>query len=193
MHDSEQKHMLNLRFYIIMLLLIFWGSLHVKAQNEDGKVIDFFDRAWVELGFSSQSKYHEIKPYATNFNFGFDLTKRLYIFISDENYLGLLKKDNNRDYFKAYNFGGGIGFSFLKNTIDQTDKESSIDVKTSITTSLGNADWKNTAYSVGLYFRRGYSCTNIKPYIGIGYKFINSHAEDLSDHSSAFLTIGLRY
>lgn len=166
---------------VLIIMCLFMCVSSFAQENSEKK--SFWDKYWAEIGAGSSGKYHKLKPYTSDVNFGLDITKRFYMYISDENILCLRKKDGERNYFKSYNFGGGVGYSIFAFKSESKDSGLNIDMKAQVTTSVGNADWKNTAYTIGMYYRFTYSCTDFQPYFGFGYKYIDSRETGLSNHS----------
>lgn len=183
--------MLKKRTFVIALLLLLVGGMPVSAQNEGGdenkvKIIS----GW---GVSAHSRYKDIRPLALDLNLGLEFAKRFYVFASNEDYLGLYRADGEKNYFNTYNLGGGISYSLINKAKDSNGNLHSLAVKGSVTTSVGNTDWKNTAYTAGLYYRIAHVSAIGAPRIGIGYRYLKSRTTGISDYSGPFVSVGFGY
>lgn len=179
-----------------LLLLLFISVIHLSAYSKttDKDDDDFFDGTWIEADITGSTKSHDTKPMSIGFGWGFDISKRLYICLREENIICLYdneEKDNT--YIKTRNLGGAVGYSFYLDKDEDNYVLNKFDIRAQITNSVGKVDLKNTAYSVGLYFRHKYRCTRFENFFGIGFRHINSHTSGIKNHNGVYAVFGIRY
>ena len=118
-------------------------------------------------------------PTTLNFALGYQLTPRFFAFAKTEGSINLYKKDDVKTYFKSQALGGGLGFKlFNPKTTAQ-----GVDLRLSVTNTIGNADWKYTSYNADLILYPNCKKSRSVPYIGLGFRHINSHTSGLDRKS----------
>ena len=65
------------------------------------------------------------------------------------------------------------------------------DVRASVTNSIGNADWKHTAYNVDVIWYGNANNKKLRPYLGIGFKHVKSHTAGIPDYNGVYATVGI--
>lgn len=149
-----------------------------------------YKKIMAELDFGAGLKQHNITPMFVGLNLGYYISPRLYAYARYEGLMGLSKVDGVQNYFKSTNLGGGIGY--VLGVIKETNDMSS--VRLQVTNSVGNVDWKNTTYTIGIYSHRRLTRNGSwTPVIGLGFKHINSHTIGIRDCNSVFATIGFGF
>lgn len=178
-------------FFVVLILTSCLNSFAQSSNESDKTYSSIADRFYVEFEASSAFKQHHVTPLSASINVGINITSRFYGFVRLETPLGLYKKDDNKAYFNSTNLGGGLGYTLFyeHNTKDYI----CLDLRASVTNSIGNVDWKNTTYDIGLYVRTRTRKSDITPYAGIGFRYINSHTNDIRDIYSPYIAVGLNF
>lgn len=66
-----------------------------------------------------------------------------------------------------------------------------LSVNTSCGSTIGGGAWKYTCYSGGIYYNYGKS--NIKPFLGLGIKYFDSHTSNFNDYARVYISCGFRW
>ena len=140
----------------------------------------FVDRLVLELGVTAGTSYKDLRPLELNVNAGYRFIPRMFAFIHAGTEYGLYNGDNKvKTYTHSQLLGGGLGYTFYK------EKYLNIDVRCMVSSSIGNADWKQTVYDAGVTF-------NIRGFVvGLGYRHINSRSSMIKDYNGMYGTIGI--
>ncbi len=143
----------------------------------------FWNRVVMDVDLGSGFKQHDMTPLSIGGQIGYRIIPRLYPFLAGGYNYGLFDKDGVKSYTNTRNLGGGLGFTFAKS--DNVD----FDLRASVMTSIGNADWKQTVYDARLLFRvNSGSILNLN--IGVGFRHINSRTAGIRDYNGVYGTIG---
>lgn len=166
-------------------------NLSANAQEQPSAVQAkcFLDRCFFDANVETGMKQHGIDPLFLNFSLGYNFTPRLYGFVKSEYQLGLQKENEVKTYRDGNGLGVGIGY--------QLDKPSAhgvtYDIQASFLNSLGHTDWKNTTYDIGITMHGNTIKKKVLPYIGVGFKYINSHTHGVKNYCGLYASIGMRY
>lgn len=172
------------RISIVLMGLMFCMAVSAQGEANDS----FFDRFMLELGVDAGTKQHDIAPLGVGVNVGYNLSSRFYVYARYQGMMGLYDNDHSRTYFKTQNLGGGLGFTFHKDT--WKNGAGLWDLRAQVTNSIGNVDWKNTSYDLGVYWRIKSAGAKVAPMFGIGFRHINSHTTGIRDCNCFYGTIG---
>lgn len=176
--------MKRLLFVLMAILLV----LPMSAQEQGTEARSgFLDKYLLEVGVSVGMENKGYTPLMMNVNLGYNFTSRFYGFVKAEGVLGLYDKDGVKTYTKSPSLGGGLGFR-LTNPKTSSDN---FDVRASVTNSIGNADWKHTAYNVNVIWYGNVSKRKTRPYLGIGFKHVNSHTAGIPNYNGIYATVGI--
>lgn len=167
-----------------MLLALSCHTMYAQDKAGDS----FFDRFVLELGVDAGSRQHDIAPMGVGVNVGYGLSSRFYLYARYQGMMGLYDNGDSKTYFNTQNIGGGVGFTFHKGT--GKGDTGLWDLRAQITSSVGNVDWKNTSYDVGVYWRIKSKSSKVSPVLGIGFRHINSHTAGIRDCNCIYGTIG---
>ncbi|MCR4773278.1 MAG: DUF481 domain-containing protein [Prevotella sp.] len=173
------------RTWLLIGLLLIGMVVPMMAQENKS----FADRLMFEINMGAGVKQHGITPITATFNAGVNVTKRFYAFASVEGMTGLYKNGAVKTYERAANIGGGLGYNLWTNK----SGSDALDLKASATTTVGGSNWKNTAYTVQLVEYLGAKNSSVKPFFGLGYRYIDSHHSAFANYGNVYVTIGLRF
>lgn len=166
-------------------------AMPMKAQEESGVSKDpVFDHLMFELEATSGLKNKGMSPTTFNFNLGYQITPRFYAFAKAEGSINLYKNDDVKTYFKSQALGGGLGFKLYNPKTNFLGT----DLRLSVTNTIGSPDWKYTSYSADLIiYSNNKKQRAFTPYLGLGFKHINSHTSGISNWNGIIGTIGFRF
>lgn len=163
----------------MFLLFIMAGS--ANAQQ-------FADRLHFEATANTGYKSKDKTPIDFSFKAGIDVIPRLYAFFTAEENKTLYKKDDVKTYYDGTSLGGGLGVRLLCS--DQT--QHTLDIRAKVLSSVGNPDWKRTTYDASLaWYLSGKQ--RFSPVVEIGYRYIDSNSDQISNYGSLYVGIGIRY
>ncbi len=176
--------MKRLLFVLMAALLV----LPMSAQEHGTETrCSFLDKCLFEVGVSVGMENKGYTPLMMNANLGYNFGSRFYGFVKAEGVLGLYDKDGVKTYTKSPSFGGGLGFR-LTNPKNSSDN---FDIRASVTNSIGNADWKHTAYKVNVIWYGNVSTRKTSPYLGIGFKHVKSHTAGIPNYNGIYAIVGV--
>ena len=107
----------------------------------------------------------------------------MYAFVHGESIYGHCDADGLKTYVTSQNLGGGLGYTFYK------DDVMAIDLRGTVSTSVGHADWKNVAYDLGVMFRVGRG--PLKFDFGVSFRHMSSRTAGIGSYNGAFFTLGV--
>lgn len=147
----------------------------------------FIERLYVHIGFGASIKHDGMTPAEFTAEIGYRFIPRMYAYFHAGGLYGLYDKEHGQTYTKTKNIlGGGLGYTLYK----PENEPISIDLRGTVATSVGKADWKHTSYDAMLLFRIG---RGIKADIGIGYKHITSHTAGIGAYNGLALSLGFGF
>ena len=82
---------------------------------------------------------------------------------------------------KSCVLGGGLGY-----TLYQVDNVG-VDLRGTVSSSIGDADWKHVVYDAALIFHVG---GKLKMNLGLGFRHINSRTAGVGNYNGFYGTIG---
>lgn len=189
------------RFRLAALLLsafLFVFSLPSVAQGQAEKTVDgtpymrqkksssFLDKFFIDLNVGAGTKCSGVTPMSLDANIGYRFFPRAYAFVRTGGLLGLGDEHEGvREYTRSPLLGGGLGYTLCR--MDMAN----IDVRSSVTSSVGNADWKHVAYEATLLFKLG-ACRS-KFYVGLGYRHISSRTAGIGTYNGLVGTLGIGF
>lgn len=162
------------------------SSADVKPSMEQTKSSSFLDKLMLDMNFGAGTKCSDVTPLILNMNFGYRFLPRAYAFVRYDGLFGMGEKHEGvRTYTKSTSLGGGLGYTFSR--VDMVDT----DLRGSVTSSVGDVDWKHVAYDVTLLFKIGPSRS--KFYVGIGYRHVSSRTAGISGYNGVMGTLGFGF
>ena len=166
----------NVRLLVIIsLLLISLGTVAQNASNES----KFVDRLVAELNVGVGTKCHGVSPLELSANLGYRFIPRMYAFV--RGLYGLSDDNHGQTYSKSCVLGGGLGY-----TLYQVDNVG-VDLRGTVSSSIGDADWKHVVYDAALIFHVG---GKLKMNLGLGFRHINSRTAGVGNYNGFYGTIG---
>lgn len=175
MNKDMNKKLLSL----LILLFVMAGS--ANAQQ-------FVDRLHFEATANTGYKSKDKTPIDFSFKAGIDVVPRLYVFFTSEENKTLYKKDDVKTYYDGSSLGGGLGVKLLNS--DKTTQ--SLDIRAKVLSSVGNPDWKRTTYDASVaWYLSGKQ--RFSPVLELGYRYIDSRSNNISNYGSLYVGIGIRY
>lgn len=172
-----------LLFFVCISLVLPMSALEQASESHSS----FLDKCLLEVGVSVGMENKGYTPLTMNANLGYNFTPRFYGFVKAEGVLGLYDKGGVKTYTKSPSLGGGLGFR-LTNPKTSSDN---FDVRASVTNSIGNVDWKHTAYNVNVIWYGNASKKKSRPYLGVGFKHVKSHTAGVPNYNGIYATVGI--
>lgn len=171
---------------ITSIFAICMVAIAIQAQTKLGY--------FIEDNIQISPKQHGITTMADNFIAGIEPIENLRIMFDLSGMLALYNQDDVKTYHKTnVALGGGLAYRVWTNKSNNGlfAGRDAVDVRAIFTTTTGKPDWKYNNYSIGLtlYDRDNHK---ISPTLGIGYHYIKSRTQGISNQSNIYLEIGLR-
>lgn len=160
---------------IILVVVSTLLPVRLPAQDSTKPHIPLYVTVGADAGTSS----HDVSPMAFNAALGWRFQPRMYLFAQVSGIIGLDNRLNQHAYSRTANIGGGVGFNLLPDKF----LFSGLDLKCSVTTSVGNYEWKNTAYKVGITIPLARKSL-IKPALDLSYTYYDSRTSVIPNVSS---------
>lgn len=172
---------------MVCLMALFAAS--TKAQNGNSTEKNWFNsKLMVELEASSGLKQHGIQPIIGATNIGWRILPQLSVYARWQGMKGLYDLNGNRTYFNAQNLGGGLEYTFARESFGNGSVL--FGARAQMTAGIGSPEWKNTTYDLGLTMHLQPKCGKTNIYFGLGFRHINSHTTGLRDLNGIYGTIG---
>lgn len=155
------------------------------AESEATKEIPLH----LELSLSTETPNKGIMPFGTEIDLNYGIRRFSIHAISAANFFH--PKDGQcKNYNRAVNLGGGLGFELFS----RDESNSNVfEIRASVTTTVGSAEYKNTAYKIGLEWYKASSKRKINPVVGVGYCLRDFSGNGKPSYSGAYLSFGLRF
>lgn len=193
---TPQFIMENIRLAIFICFIIVSASaasaqttekaLHDNVQTnitngEDTKL----SKIVFDLNLDAGTSCNNMAPVTLNVSIGYRFIPRLYAYARIGGMLGLYstKDGDARAYTRSPAAGGGIGCNVFR--IGRTD----IDLTGTVTSSIGNADYKHVAYEATALLR--FRLDKAELHIGLGFKHISSRSSGFNGYNGLIGTIGI--
>lgn len=165
---------------IMMLLCML--AIGVQAQEERCPL-------HYEGSFSMGASSKDLSFMGANIDLGYSPVNRLSIHALAHSDFFIPKLGATKDYNNAVNLGGGIGYQLLNN---KNWRMGTLELRGTLTTSLGSSTYKNTSYGVGLYFYKHSNVQRFQPVIGIGFNARNFHG-NVPNFYGPYVSLGIRF
>lgn len=123
---------------------------------------------------------------------GYEFVPCLYAFARWESLVGLHDVDGAQTYTNTGNLGGGLGFRLFTASVRSStpSRDNGIDIYATMMASVGNSEWKQTAYETGLKWRL---VKGLSPTLGLGFRHTNSHTAGIPNHNGLVASLGIRF
>lgn len=173
---------------IILICLAMCFCVHSQMQAET-KEANWTKPLHLELGLFGSTPYKSILPFGTVLDVNYGI-KRFSIHALMEGTYFLPKENITKNYNQTANLGGGVGFElFPRDVIDRNVFE----VRASVTRSLGSADYRHTAYKIGLNWLANPQKRSLTPVIGVGYCLRSFSNKDFHTYNGLYVSLGIRF
>ncbi len=149
---------------------------------------------YTELKLDESFRQHGTEAGALNLTLGFEPIKKLSVAFNWKPTLTLYNNNDVKTYFSSPDvIGGSIGYRVFrqKNGTRYVPEGQSLDIRTSINSTLGGNDLKFTSYDVGLYYYQRKSVS--APVTGIGFRHTSYHTPGIQDTYCVFIECGFRF
>lgn len=178
---------------IMSLLLLATSSVFAFGQTSgDTTKMRTIDRLVVDAYCARSFNQHDTKNLALGIDLGYKVLSRLSVLFCCEHRIGLYKGDDN-GYIESTNVGGGLSFALIAPKYCNKWSET-LDLAGKVTASVGNFNWKNTVYDIGLRWHWGSKrAMGPMPFLGMGYNHINSHTAGICNYNLVYGTIGINF
>lgn len=181
----------------ILLMFLFLPVCLVHGQIQKTDSLHCRHHTIWEFGVGYMPRQDGKKSFVPNFKIGIEVFKRLSVYYVLDGTLALKKHDGHR-YGWSKSMGGGLAyrmFSLYKRDEVTKAEPCAFDLRAYVTSTYGNSDQKYTAYNLMLvnYDYRGKEWTNGDVYLGVGYRYIDSHTRGVKNTHNFCLEIGYRW
>lgn len=176
----------NIAFYAsVGLMFCFSSAMYAQTSQEKPSL-----PLHAELSLGAGTPFKSMIPVDATIDVNYTFFKKLSLhFVSNASYF-IPKEGMTSNYNKAFNIGGGIGYTFLP---QKNDKLGDFEVRASVTTTVGSSDFKNTSYNIGVFWYSHSEKHKILPFIGISYSFKDFSNKFIPNYHGAYVTFGVRY
>lgn len=165
-----------------VLMLLPAAGVHAQTDGNASKGGSFLNRMVVDLSVGGGSKCDGVSPLEIGGNIGYRFVPSAYVFVHGGCLYGLYDEDGGRHYAKSQMLGGGLGCTLFK--MDNM----SLDLRGTVASSIGNADWKNVTYDAAMLARVGGK--GLKLYIGLGFRHASSRTAGMGSYNGFYGTLG---
>lgn len=165
---------------LLFLLALLMAMATAGAQNASNEKC-FFDKIVINLGVSAGTGCSNMHPLTLNADIGYRFIPRMYAFVHAGGLYGLSDDNHGQTYSKSCVLGGGLGY-----TLYQVDNVG-VDLRGTVSSSIGDADWKHVVYDAALIFHVG---GKLKMNLGLGFRHINSRTAGVGNYNGFYGTIG---
>lgn len=169
---------------LLCMLCMCVLSLSAVAQ-EQGKG-GFWDKCFAEMSIGTGISSHHVTPISGGINVGVNLSERFYLYAGGEGIRGLYEKDEVKTHYKSNALGGGVGFTFARDD----KRQMAWDIRAGVKTSIGNPSWKQTTYDISVIWKNAGKKHRPKAFIGLGFRYMDSHADGIPNLSMLYATVG---
>lgn len=143
----------------------------------------------VEAGLEVSTPYKGNLPFGAVVDLNYQIKRFSIHALIDGTYF-LPKENVTKDYNKTFNLGGGIGFELFP---AEGNDRNVFEVRASVTRSLGAAEYRNTAYKVGLQWVVKTHKRALTPSIGVGYSLRDFSNIDFHAYHGMYISLGIRF
>ena len=156
-----------------------------KSYSQAESQRSFLDNALLEINFLGSTKQHNINNLSLQTNIGYYVFPNLNIHATWEGNIGLLDKAGEKKYLRQSLLGGGLGYDIVKN-----NELGKFAVKAMCATTIGDSDWKQTIYNVGVQWKLK---QRLSPTLGLGFRHVNSRTSSMPNMNVVYGTIGIAF
>lgn len=167
-------------------------ALPLSAQDSNGNSTP--TTSWTaplhgEGSLTTSTPYKHVLPFGAYFDLNYSI-KRFSIHALIEGSYFLPKEGVTSNYNKTFNLGGGVGFELFP---QEENDRNAFEARAYVSRSLGSADFRNTAYKVGIYWLAKPKQRCLAPIIGVGYDLRSFSNKDINTYHGMYVSIGFRF
>lgn len=159
---------------IVLCVVACWAGNCCKAESPLPVHID--------LSMELNTAHKGITPKCGSVGLSYDYKRFSLLAVCHTDFF-VPKDGMTHNYNRANNLGGGLGYYFLPSK--------TLEARGLVTRTLGHADYRNTAYNLGVYWHCGSPSYWPSPVIGLGYS-----CKDFSCRSAyhgVYVSFGFRF
>lgn len=188
---------------IAMTLLAVFSFTWAFAQKGEATTGDSLQNSYplpvfLEFGIGYTPRQNGITSYYPSITAGYEVINRVSVFYSHEWDL-MLNRNKDKRYEWSKMMGGGLSYRFVGMSLKQSATHrasNAVDVRAYVTTTYGKVDVKHTDYNlkfVNYVYRGKGALLTANMYIGLGYKYIDSHTEGIKNSHNFYAELGVRF
>lgn len=190
------------RFLVVLLLAL--PMLGASAQNVKQEKLDsflvvmpqsFFERLSASYNFSLGLQNKNTTPLMMGVDFGYEVLPRLRVIFKMDYAMALRSVKGVRTYDDALLLGGGLSYRLFggKGYTQPAQAKDALELQFTAGGSVGKMDWKQNYYDFGLLYTTRHRLSICTPILGLGYRYVNSHAAGMKNYGGVYATIGMRF
>lgn len=190
------------RFLVVLLLAL--PMLGASAQNVKQEKLDsfmvvmpqsFFERLSASCNLSVGLQNKNTTPLMMGVDFGYEVLPRLRVLFKMDYAMALRSVEGVRTYDNALLLGGGLSYRLFggKGYTQPAQAKDALELQFTAGGSVGKMDWKQNYYDFGLLYTTRHRLSICTPILGLGYRYVNSHAAGMKNYGGVYATIGMRF
>lgn len=190
------------RFLVVLLLalpMLGASAQNVKQEKSDSFLVvmpqSFFDRLSASYNFSLGLQNKNTTPLMMGVDFGYEVLPRLRVIFKMDYAMALRSVKGVRTYDDALLLGGGLSYRLFggKGYTQPAQAKDALELQFTAGGSVGKMDWKQNYYDFGLLYTTRHRLSICTPFMGLGYRYVNSHAAGMKNYGGVYATIGMRF
>lgn len=190
------------RFLVVLLLalpMLGASAQNVKQEKSDSFLVvmpqSFFERLSASYNFSLGLQNKNTTPLMMGVDFGYEVLPRLRVIFKMDYAMALRSVKGVRTYDDALLLGGGLSYRLFggKGYTQPVQAKDALELQFTAGGSVGKMDWKQNYYDFGLLYTTRHRLSICTPFMGLGYRYVNSHAAGMKNYGGVYATIGMRF
>ena len=171
---------------LYLAAMAVWASCCACAQEAEGiKSIPLN----LEAGFGAGTQKDGRMPFMANLDLSYDILRNVSIHAVSQVSYYMPKNGSTMKHNKETSLGGGVACVLFPS---EKSIKGDFEARASVTATVGSSDFKNTAYSIGLYWHGDTRKWNLTPVIGVGYTLRDFSKKGMDNYQGMFVSIGVR-
>ena len=186
----------RLKTLLVLFFLPMCFALGQEQEKEEQK--ELLDcNVFIEAGIGYMPRQNKVTTYTPTIKVGYEFVKRLSVFYVFDGALSLSKHDGHQ-YDWAKGMGGGLSYRMFhlgkRDPVTEAER-CAFDIRAYVTSTYGNSSPKYTAYNMMLvnYDYRGKDWAGSSVYLGLGYRYMDSHTRGVKNTHNFCLELGFRF
>lgn len=184
---------------LLALPMLGASAQNVKQEKLDSFLVvmpqSFFERLSASYNFSLGLQNKNTTPLMMGVDFGYEVLPRLRVIFKMDYAMALRSVDGNRTFDGAFTLGGGLSYRLFggKGYTQPAQAKDALELQFTAGGSVGKVDWKQNYYDFGLLYTTRHRLSICTPFMGLGYRYVNSHAAGMKNYGGVYATIGMRF